>query len=550
MKCIVRTVGAIACVLYVASLCALAMPFGVQGIFVSPDEHATWVFAHEVASTGIAAVQEVRNEALDGFLHPRSAVTIGASIVPAGFLGMPYVVGALYFLSPYLAAITGPIFGVLGLCALYHIVKKLGASREFTVVSVVALALHPAWWYYSTRSLMPNVPLVALILCAGWIALSVQTVKKSVHRLLASAASGALLACAIFIRPSEWLWLTGSLFTIALLIPLRTYKKEIASGLFGFALIAAIAFALHSLVYGGVFTTGYTVDIPAWEVGGEITGSNVPWYEKVFALLFPFGIHEKATLRNAWNYLFVVYPWMTAIALMGGLLLVPQLLKIMTKTEATQKRKHIAAIVITVLSAGYLVTLYGSWTFFDNPDPNVISLGNSHVRYWLPLVVLSAPLAAHAILFIKQKGIAWSMSDRSRSLARAFPGAVLILLGALSTHTVFAGEDGVLRTREALGTFTEKRDQILATTPKDAIIIVDRADKYLWPDRAVVVPLRTEETYAQIPQLLDVAPLYYFGITLPEEDLVYLRDVIFAGAGIAFTPVVTIQEETLYVITR
>lgn len=539
-------------VVYVASLCSLAIPFATQdGLFVSPDEHATWTFAGEIAQTGIAAVKETRNEVFDGFLHPRSTVAVGASIVPAGFLGMPYIAGVLYFLSPYLAALTGPIFGVLGLCAFYHIIKKLGTSTEFAMLSVATLALHPAWWYYSIRSLMPNVPLVALILCAGWIALSVKNVKKNAHRLLASAASGALLACAVFIRPSEWLWLVGSLFTIALLVPLRTYKKEIMSGLFGFALIAAVAFALHTLVYGGALTTGYTVDIPAWEVGGEVMGSDVRWYEKVFALLFPFGIYEKATLRNAWNYLVVVYPLMTALATLGGLLLLPRLRNAITAAkDATQKRRHIAAIVITALSAGYLVTLYGSWTFFDNPNPNIVSLGNSHVRYWLPLIVLSTPLVACAIVFIKQKLIAWSTSDRSRSLARAFPGAALILLGALSTHTVFAGEDGVLRTREALVTFAEKRDQILTTTPKDAIIIVDRADKYLWPDRTVVVPLRTEETYAQIPQLLDVAPLYYFGITLPEEDLTHLHEVIFAGAGIAFTPVVTIQEETLYVITR
>lgn len=540
------------CIAYVISLCSLAVPFATRdGLFVSPDEHATWTFAREIAETGIAAVQESRNEILQGMLYPRSTVTIGASIVPAGFLGMPYIAGVLYFLSPYMAALTGPLFGILGLVALYGVIKKLDASSEFATYCVAALALHPAWWYYSIRSLMPNIPFTVLLLCATWVALSVRNTKKNAYRLLASAASGAIFALAVFIRPSEWLWIAGSLLVAALLIPLRTYKKEIASGVFGFAIIATVAFTLQSLVYGGALTTGYTVDIPAWEVGGSITGNDVAWYEKLFALLFPFGIHEKATLRNAWNYLVAVYSWMTVIAMIGGLLLFPRLRNfVMDATDAIQKRRRVGAIIAATLSMGYLIVLYGSWTFFDNPDPNVVSLGNSHVRYWLPIIVLSALLSAYAILFIREKLLTWSQSDRSRSLARAFPVVVLLLLGMLSARVVFGGDDGVLHTREVLATFAQKRTQILAATPEDAIIIVDRADKYLWPDRAVVTPLRSEETYANIPKFLDVAPLYYFSITLPEEDLAHLHSVILQGAGITFTPVLTIQEETLYVVTR
>jgi hypothetical protein len=139
--------------MYAASLFSLAIPFATQnGLFVSPDEHAVWTFAERIATTGVARVSEARNEILNGLLFPRSAVSMGETIVPAGFLGMPYLVGALYSTSPFLAASAGPLFSVLGLAALFFIIKKMGGTKEYALLSVVALALHPAWWYYSIRS--------------------------------------------------------------------------------------------------------------------------------------------------------------------------------------------------------------------------------------------------------------------------------------------------------------------------------------------------------------------------------------------------------------
>lgn len=536
--------------MYAASLFSLAVPFATQsGLFVSPDEHAVWTFAERIATTGVAHVSEVRNDALNGLLFPRSAVSMGGVIVPAGFLGMPYLVGALYAISPLFAASAGPLFSVLGLAALFFIIKKMGGTKEYALLSVAALALHPAWWYYSIRSLMPNVPFVALLLCAVWLAVSIKDIHAP-RRWIRAALSGAFVACALFIRASEWTWLAGLFIAAACVAPLRAYKKELAVGLFGFVFFAMGAFALHDLVYGNPLMTGYTVHIPAWEVGGAAAGSDVAWYKKFFALLFPFGIHEKATLRNAWNYLVVVYPWMTSMAAIGGALLIPRFRNALRKKNIQERRTHIAAFIIALLSAAYLGVLYGSWTFYDNPDPNVVSLGNSHIRYWLPFVVLSAPLLAHALLVAQAHFLTWAQSDRSRLLVKAFPVAALLLLGTMSAYEVFLADDGVVDTRAALQTFAEKRKRILGETPEDAIIIVDRADKYLWPERAVVVPLRSEKTYANIPSLLDIAPLYYFSISLPDEDLAYLQDVTLAGTGIIFTPVLTINEETLYVVHR
>ncbi len=595
------TLKKIACVAlalaYGASLFSLAIPYATRDdLFVSPDEHATWAFAQSIAETGVAKSDEARNISLHGMLHPRSTTTVGAAIVPAGFLGMPYIAGLLFFFSPYLAVSTGPIFCILGLCALYGIIRRLGGSQEFALLSVVALAVHPAWWYYSIRSLMPNVPFVALLLIAVWMVLVAIKKENSRTRYFFLFCAGGMFASALAIRPSEWVWIIGGVLGVGCwgchvvrerrgvgfasrhvgLDPacLSGRQASIAKKLsfcdaialfLGCGIMIGITLFLHASIYGSPFITGYTVSQPVWEVGGTIAqGAIIPWYEKVFAILFPFGFHERATLKNVWRYVFALYPWMTVVGVGGVGCLVWGVVKkwIGAYRQQTADDRHsqftvlfcllpsaVSFLLLTV-SLLYLLILYGSWTFFDNPDPSIISLGNSHTRYWLPVFVALAPATAYALLHVKNFSHSFVQRIWMKKIIVALPLVCIVGMTLFSAHLVFTGDDGVLRTREALATFAEKQANILASTPKDAIIIVDRADKYLWPDRAVIVPLRDEKTYRAIPELLATSPLYYFGITFPQSDLAYLHDVVFAQENIIFTPVITLNEETLYAITR
>lgn len=553
---------ALLALLYGTSLFSLAIPFAARdGLFVSPDEHATWTFAQSIAESGVAQIEEMRNVSLDGFLHPRSTVTVGSSIVPAGFLGLTYLAGAFFFISPLLAAFVGPLFCLLGLFALYKIVRFLGASAEFAVWTVIALAIHPAWWYYSIRSLMPNVPFVALLLAACWMGTIALQKKVVIQRCAAWFFSGILFATALSIRPSEWIWIGGCLLAGIVYVVQRhkgfvlevwkERKKEVVCLLLGVSVVGVLMLALQSQVYGSPFTTGYTVDQSVWEVGGSITAdAATPWYEKLFATLFPFGIHERATFWNVWRYVVALYPWMTVVGMIGVGVKIRQMITDRKRIKTDAKSTSVIPYLLILISLVYLLVLYGSWVFFDNPDPSVVSLGNSHTRYWLPVFVLLAPATAYVLQRGRDLFLGWAQSDRTKQLAHVFPITILVLMTAFSANLVFSGDDGVAHTREALATFAEKRTAILQTTPSDAIVIVDRADKYLWPHRAVVVPFRSEETYAKIPELLDSAPLYYFSITLPQEDLAYLNEVTFAQTNITFTPIITINEETLYEITR
>lgn len=554
-----KIVGVVLAVIYIISLFSLIFPFALQqGLFISPDEHAVWVFAQNVAQTGIAHVFEQRNDVLFGMLHPRSAVTLGSYIVPSGFLGMPYLVGALFFFSPVLASSAGPIFSCLGLAVLYMLLRRLGGTREFSLLSVGLLAIHPAWWYYSIRSLMPNVPFTVCLLVAVY--LGVVGLQSERRKMVWGLGSGMMLSGAIALRASEWLWIGGLLCSLVIYVQATcsdgffAWLKKHRFFFFGWTMGilggAIVILSLQSIVYGSALVTGYTVHTPVWEVGGAFAQTeSVSWYQKVFGVLFPFGIHERATLRNVWSYLVALYPWMTVVGIFGVMYVVRNRLRNIKEAFSSKRRfPFLLSLMGVSVSLAYMLILYGSWVFFDNPDPRVISLGNSHVRYWLPLIVALIPAAAYAILRIRDVFASWSRNEHTKKLVMIFPAAVFLLMSIFSAHAVFAGDDGVLHMRQALETFAQKRSAVLEATPKDAIIIVDRADKYLWPDRAVIVPLRDEKTYAALPQLVAQGKVYYFSITLPDADRAYLEGVTLAQTGIIFTPIITLDEETLYEI--
>jgi hypothetical protein len=82
-----------------------------------------------------------------------------------------------------------------------------------------------------------------------------------------------------------------------------------------------------------------------------------------------------------------------------------------------------------------MAVVYGSWSMADNPDPKAITIGNSHVRYWLPLFTASSVLVALAFLRIREK-----MTHGLRSVVGST--ALIVVIGAMSIHTVFSGSDG------------------------------------------------------------------------------------------------------------
>ena len=521
-------------------LSTLWLVLGMPVIFNSPDENANYQF---VAASGAGTLLiEPLNFDLGDIFHPRSVVSIDGVYAPRSFLGMSATYGVLSVLLNVFGALNlilalTPALAVLALLAWRSIVFKMFENDRLADISALLLLLHPAWWYYSARTMMHNVPFVSLLIFGAWF-----FVQKSGRRWLSLLLGGLMIGLAIAFRASEVIWI-GALLVALTIWMIRSKKwswREPALVIVGLG-VALIPFAvMNNVTYGGPLTTGYTIDGISQAVS-SYEGSGSESLPSIANVLFPFGIHELAILRHVWGYGFWLYPWMSGLAIIGIILAA------LGHAESKQTTGRFRTWTIgTLVLAAWLAVVYGSWSFHDNPDPNAVTIANSYVRYWLPLFVLASPLAARGMIWLT-KPVHKAFGERVCHVTYA----VLIMTCVIfSGIRVFGGEDGLIATREHLWSFQEKREVILSSTEENAILIVDRADKFVWPDRTVITPLRSETTYDSMPVMTYLGPLYYFGITLPEKDMTYLNEDKLAAMALFIEEVATVEDETLYRIAQ
>lgn len=516
-------------------LSTLWLVLGQEGVFThvfnSPDENANFVFARQFAETGSFAIDEPLNSELSGVIHSRSALGLWDDIVPRSFLGFPLLSSLFIWLMGASAGLLlTPLLAVAGVVAWRSTVLKLFENRRVADLSALFLMIHPAFWYYTGRTMMHNVAFVSLLIIGTWL-LVVNPLKK--NDWLSAGVAGIVIGFAIAVRASEVIWIVALI--AAGVWWLRSVVTVRAWGAFLLGLIlAAIPFALlHQDLYGAFYLTGYTVqDTPQAQLLLETPPEQVEVVEVpesaagVLGYLLPFGFHERNILNNVWWYGMWLYPWMSLLSFVGILLAL--------KGKDVKWRR---LVVATLLLAAWLGVVYGSWTIVDNPDPSVVSLANSHVRYWLPLFVLASPFAALAID---------QLLKRARIHTQAFATFLVAGTVILSGWLVIFGQDGFVKTRQSLEEFAHKRTVLLAQTEPGDIVIVDRADKFLFPDRRIITPLRSEVTYGLLPRMSELEDVYYFGITLPREDLEFLNEDKFADFDLRFEEVIEVDNETLY----
>lgn len=513
------------------------LTFGVTDVFTSPDESANAFFAQTFSQTGSLIANEPLNAIANGIIHPRSTVAPGVVILPTSFLGFPIMTGLLRFLLGTIAEFAfTPLIALIGIGALWLTIKRTTKNETLADLSAFFALIHPAFWLYSARVMMPTVTFVSLLL----ITVAVTAVAQKKNSTLLGLIAGLLLGLALSLRLVE----APILFLVCILVAI-IYRKSLKirpliSALLGVAIILLGYLFLNSHLYGSALTTGYTLPDTRSSSLAQLAQDGTPSIAQVQqfpSLLLPFGFHERSMLKNAFWYGWFLFPFSTTLSLIGAWF----------AWQSTEHRKawRTFVIALTVASA-WMVAVYGSWQIADNPDPRAITIGNSHVRYWLPLFTASSVLVGLAL--VRSYGLI--QRRWSSKVAVLIIGIIITLITISQTLTVFTGPDGLIATRAALQTFQEKRSAILDATPSDAVIIVDRADKYLFPSRRVIVPLRSDSTYAAMPALAATVPLFYFGITLPQSDLDYLNTEKLSSSKLTIEPVITLNEETLYMIRQ
>jgi hypothetical protein len=525
------------------------LPLFAPPRFASPDESSNRFFAALFAERGMLYHFDALNLLVDGRVRPRSTRFVDEFVVPGGFLGMPVLYGGiakafgvavLPFLTPLVAAL-----GVLGW---WLLLRKI-FGEKVAAFGALLLAAHPAWWYAASRTFQPNVLFASLAIWAAWFLLAAPIRTALAGRdglpLLRNAdapIAGVLFGLALAVRTSEAYWIAPA--ALAAIVALR--GKAPWARLCLFACFVALTLApflfLNDSLYGHWLSTGYgsaPTSVPTASVpqggGSRLLGPLRP-------ILFPLGFAPRTAFANAVTYGFGFFSWWSVLVV-AALAWFGVAATRMRRSKQAARPASVAAIAFAVIATLWLVLFYGSWTVQDNPDASAVTIGSSYLRYWLPLFLSSIVL------------VAWAAKDALDRLPKpAFRpriiAAALAAYATLATWSVFAApQEGLLALRRTLIAQDAVAKGVVAKTEDKALIVVDRADKILFPERRVMLPLRDEGTYAALAKLKPSAPLYYFGITFPEGDLQWLRETKLPPLGLGIEPVETFGEETLYRFT-
>jgi hypothetical protein len=519
----------------------------------SPDETANYFFARTYAASGAIGYTEQLLEASKGVVHPRSMTTAGDRVVPVGFLGLAVLYGVIaklvgsagiLFLTPFLAVLSAFLFYLF----LSHIF-----ARRVAALSAVLLLIHPAYWYYASRGMLPNVLFIDLLL-AGALFL-VMAYKKN-HALF-YLLGGFFVGLSLTVRLSEIIWVFSAIALAAVCMLGR--RLVIATPLFvlGCALPLAGLFLMNTSVYGHPFIFGYQsaatyesaasfdrvialISSSDWQKIGELKSELGGMFAQLRAYAFPFGFDPPTFTKHFQQYGVGMFWWFTLPAIFGVLLTLRRGLY-----EFFLERKR-GLLLFLLISGGvgyWLVAFYGSWVFFDNISEEV-TIGNSYVRYWLPLYLLSIPFVATTFVSFLRGG----RGRLSRTLIAC--ATVIVMMFFSGKAVLYEYRDSIFPVAENIRSYHRSAAWIVQMTEPDAVIFSERSDKNFFPERKVAQSFPNLAERDLVPPLFDRVPVYYYSMWTP-EDAAYVSRRYFAEYELKLEPVALFERgERLYRVVK
>ncbi|PJE75854.1 hypothetical protein COV04_02830 [Candidatus Uhrbacteria bacterium CG10_big_fil_rev_8_21_14_0_10_48_11] len=458
--------------------------------FNSPDETANYFFSTTVAGGSGLHFFEPLSSSVGGVIHPRAMLSIGDYLVPASFIGLPLLYGGFALVVgkatlPYLT----PFFTVLALLAAYGAWRRLFSAKS-ALLAAALLAIHPALWYYASRGFYHNVLFLDLIIFSVWGYCRLLKQKHSVEWLTFSLL---LFMLALFVRSSEVLWLLP--LGLAALWALR---KEVTLAQLTIAVssagsLAALMALVFTVLYGLPLPIGYQAVHSA--ASATVHGGLL---QSLFSIVLPFGFHPLSIVKNFFQYgvLLVLPFWLlVSFGLYGAWR--------ERRTVTSEQRWYFySALFVSTVVALY----YGSWHIADTVGVQRLTLGNSYVRYWLPMYAVWLPYAG------------WGLYDFFRGYTRLKPvlASLMVVLGFISFAQVyFDKSEGLALVAARLATYRDVASAVNHITGDNAVIVGDRIDKLFFPERGVISPGdRPYSTYGEVMQALpiiaDAVPLYVY----------------------------------------
>ncbi len=498
--------------LMLLAACLVLIPLQGSNIFLSPDETATAVAAQTFAKQGnmrLAAPETVDFP----WLHPRSFVSQNGAIVPVGFLGLPFLAGILdKILGDWILVWFVPLLVLASLFPLWKLFRPFGFAGQ--VAGLLTWLSFPPVILYANRGLFPNLPVLALTIWAMYFA-------QNRRQLRSVVLLGLCVGLALAIRPTEFFWVLPWVATAAWFS--RTENPNVSKWRIVLALavasaVGAVLWYVGLKTYEAPFTIGYflkdvvakgTTKVTVQILGGSSTSTLFHW--------LPFGFHPHHMWFNTKNYFGVVlWPW---------------LLPIGAAVAFWWRSKNFRLLAaISLWSVGSLLLVYGQGVYQDHVGLNVVSIGNSFLRYLLPLSFICALAVAAS---------AQKLLDLKVQLVGGLAGCAMFAMVLYGLRlALVSDQEGIIPAAHELQRYAQIQNEVLRATDPRIPIMSDRSDKIFFPAFKVASPL---PSFANIAKLALKGPVGYFGEPLSNEQIKNLIEL-----GLSPTPVLLAGSQVFY----
>ncbi|MFC1598738.1 ArnT family glycosyltransferase [Patescibacteria group bacterium] len=466
--------------------------------FTWPDETANYFFITNYINQSSFSAPETVNEIAGDLIHPRSFNVYDHNLVPGSFVGMLFVYGLvgkivgpnlIFFLTPLLSVLAGLFF--------YKILAKI-FPQKIAFLSAILFFINPAWWYYSSFSMLPNIAFISFLIIGIYFLLKVD--KKLWQRnVFYIVASSFFMGLALIIRTNEFLWIIA-----VLLFLLIIYHKKIkwyypVLYIIVLVLVFLPIFYLNQTTYGSALSFGYLRLEQGSGVIGQLpsefkTSQHSEIYNFVKFLVLPFGLSIKNIIPVFNDYFISLFWWLFVPAVLGLFALIKK-----------YNNKEVAVYLLGFVGISvYLLVYYGSWIFADQMTLQLNKIGISYIRYFLPIYILALPFIA--IFYFSF--ISLFSNKKFKIILSLF---LLTSLLYFNINVVYlAGYDNLIKINENIDDYNVINQKITELTEDNAIIISQRSDKIFFPQRKVIATWSFEEITHWQGLLAAGYPLYYY----------------------------------------
>ena len=499
----------------------IQLPVSQGQIWMSPDETANTQIAAQFAQSGNFFIPSALSS---DFLwaHPRSFVFLPTlqRIVPVGFLGMSFVLALGYKLFGLLGILFfTPLLALITLFPLYKILPK-SWSKEVKIFTLFIWMTFPAVIIYANRGAFAQLPITCLAIWIWWLVTS----KKAWFKFI---LAGLLLGLIALIRPPEVIWaipltLAAFVYSQDRFSLKKIDKKAVLFILVPFLVIISMGALFGYQTYGKWFVSGYQmrpIVITDQNTADNTMTSGITNTASILDIL-PFSFHPRNILWNVKYYIVVLFwPWF--ISGLAGIFLLYK--------QKIWQTKTLIPILALLWACIYLIGFYGNGIYQDHVIVNHVSMGNSFLRYVLPLSVILTLCIGVLLDALWKK---WTLKIFAVCLT-----IVLLLTGIWQAYA--KDDEGVLENQRQIIRYNEIRNQAAQYATPDTYILSDRSDKIFFPYFNAVSPLPAEKDIYEFIKSGNKVQLY-----LTTQDEVGI--IKWLDAGLRITPLFSNDNQTMY----